>query len=112
MKEALRYVFIFFVISTSVFFITYLMYEDEPAKVGDLYSLNVVQEDNSWIYEISKNDQLLIRQEYIPVIEGKKPFKTKRDAEIIGTLVIDKLYKNNNPTLTIGEIISNNINFN
>ena len=112
MKEALKYVLVFFIISVSVFFISYSIYKEENNKIADLYSLNIIEENDNWIYEISRDNQLLIRQEYIPVIEGKIPFKTKRDAEIIGTLVLNKLNKNNNPTITIDEIISNNINFN
>ena len=111
-KEALKYVLIFFVICASVFIFSYIQYQEDSSKTQDLYTLNVIEENEQWIYEINKNDQLFIRQEFIPAIAGKKSFKTKRDAEVIGELVIDKLYKTNNPTLTISEIISNNINFN
>ncbi len=112
MKEALKYVLVFFIISVSVFFISYSLYKKENDKTTNLYSLILIEENDNWIYEISRDDQLLIRQEYIPVIEGKIPFKTKRDAKIIGTLVLNKLNENTNPTITIDEIISNNINFN
>ncbi|WP_422107547.1 DUF4907 domain-containing protein [Winogradskyella sp.] len=112
MKEALKYIYIFFTISTAVFFFSYMLYNEDISQSKDLYTLHVIEENSQWIYEINKNDQLLIRQEYIPAVAGKKTFKTKRDAEVIGTLVIDKLYKNSNPTLTISEIMSNNINFN
>ena len=59
----------------------------------------------------TSNDSLFIRQEYIPSVNGKQSFKTKKDAEKIGNLVVSKLSKNVFPVISKDDLNDNNINF-
>ncbi len=110
MKEIFRYAIIFITIIFIMLLINYKV--NETTKFTDEYSLNVIKVDTFWIYEISKKDELFIRQEFIPVVEGKQVFKSKKDAEIIGEIVLKKLASNKIPAVTMEDIKSNKIIFN
>jgi len=53
-----------------------------------------------WYYEIYQQDRLMIRQSYIPAVEGAMPFESGEQAEKIGQLVLDKLNNGTTPFLT------------
>lgn len=61
--------------------------------------------NGSWGYEILINDKPYVYQEYIPAIEGKIPFTSKRDAEVVGKLVLKKILNKETPTVHTGELI-------
>ncbi len=112
MKEVYKYVSIFSIIVIVIALIFPAITNMGGEKEKNEYYLKVLKKDTCWIYEIAKNDKVLIRQEYIPAIRGKQVFKSKKDAEIIGKLVLNKLYRNQIPRLTIDEVTANNITFN
>jgi len=49
--------------------------------------------ENFYCYEILLNQKVVIRQTTIPGIAGNKGFVSKRDAEKVARLVLDKLSK-------------------
>lgn len=55
-------------------------------------------------YQIDLNGKILIKQEFIPILEGKRPFTSTEDAERTAKKVIDKLLKKESPILTIPEL--------
>ncbi|MBC8768389.1 DUF4907 domain-containing protein [Arenibacter sp. BSSL-BM3] len=55
-------------------------------------------------YQIELESRVLIKQEYIPILKGKRPFKTAEDAERTANKVISKLLKKESPILTISEL--------
>ncbi|HEX2968635.1 MAG TPA: DUF4907 domain-containing protein [Bacteroidales bacterium] len=57
----------------------------------DEYSLKTFRSDNGWGYSISKADRTIIKQPFIPALEGKRPFYSKHDARITGNLVLQRL---------------------
>ncbi len=59
---------------------------------------------NGYGYEIALKDKVLIRQEYIPILEGKKPFATASDAKRTADKVISKLMKKESPILSEKEL--------
>ncbi|GAB5565508.1 MAG: DUF4907 domain-containing protein [Winogradskyella sp.] len=113
MKNLLKYVVVFFIIVISVFTIThFISQQDESVKQSNNnITLHISKQENYWIYEIKRNDQLFIRQEYIPAVSGKQRFKTKKEVEIIGEIVLEKLSNRMNPTITIDDLKTNGITF-
>ncbi|MCK0192325.1 DUF4907 domain-containing protein [Arenibacter sp. F20364] len=59
---------------------------------------------NGYGYQIALEDKVLIIQEYIPILEGKKPFTTAEDAELTANRVITKLLRKESPILTLSEL--------
>ena len=55
---------------------------------------------NGWGYDILVNDRLIIHQESVPVLENKKPFTKKEEAEKTAQLVLSKLKNGKLPSLT------------
>lgn len=62
-----------------------------------------------WGYEIYVDNKLYIRQDCIPVISGRHPFKTKQAALDAGKLVLDKISSGKKPTLTAEDLRHINI---
>ena len=88
MRETLNYILIFIIITIMAFLLSLPLFKNEGDTPKQLYTLEIIEADNSWIYEIRHNNILYIKQEYIPVVEGKKRFKSERDAAVIGNLVL------------------------
>ncbi len=61
-------------------------------------------EQETWCYSIKYNKQVIIRQEYIPGLQGNIPFESKNDAQKTGLLVLKKLKNNENPACSITEL--------
>ncbi len=57
----------------------------------------VFRVEGGWGYEIIKNGKVLIYQPFIPVIEGRIPFRDSNDALITALCVIEKIRKNKIP---------------
>ena len=60
--------------------------------------------ENGWGYNISKNKKLIIKQDLIPAVEKQTAFKSEADARKTGNLVIEKLKKNQLPTLSRSDL--------
>ncbi|TLX74680.1 DUF4907 domain-containing protein [Labilibacter sediminis] len=72
-------------------------------KSNDI-SLVTFVNGNNWVYEIYINDKCIIHQDYIPSIPGKIAFKSKKDAELVGNLVMKKIMLKETPTVNTGEL--------
>jgi hypothetical protein len=75
------------------------------------FALQVIEQDSFWIYEVYNDDNLFIRQEYIPAVKGQQGFTSKADAEKIGNLVMRKLIENKMPVVSIKDLNANAIHF-
>jgi hypothetical protein len=72
-----------------------------------IFLLNVFTIDSkSWGYTISVNRKIMIKQTEIPALSGRKPFRTKADAEKTGLFVLKKLENNELPICTIRNLDS------
>ena len=60
--------------------------------------------ENGYGYQIELGNKVLIRQEYIPVLRGKKPFATAQDAKLTANKIISKLHNKESPVLTLSEL--------
>lgn len=72
--------------------------ETKPFKTL-VYKLN-----DGYGYSISYNDILFIKQDYIPTIQNNQSFCTYHDAEAVANLVLEKLIKKENPSITNSEL--------
>ncbi|MFD2541446.1 DUF4907 domain-containing protein [Lacinutrix gracilariae] len=115
MKNIYKYIAVFSAIS--IITILFLYFQsvnnavDNVKETNTAYSLKLIEKENSWIYEVYNQEQLYIRQEYIPAVKGKQVFKTKEDAEKVGQVVINKLSNKTLPVITVAELTTNNISF-
>ncbi len=66
--------------------------------------LQMVNENGYWAYEISINNKRYIYQDCIPAVQGNKRFENKRDAELVGRLVMKKILNKETPTVDTGEL--------
>jgi hypothetical protein len=74
-----------------------------PAK--SQFSLQVIQLDGGWGYEILADNKAYISQKYIPAIEGNHFFDNKNDARKVGRLVLDKLQCKLSPTISKEDLV-------
>ncbi|SMC51879.1 DUF4907 domain-containing protein [Cellulophaga tyrosinoxydans] len=72
-----------------------------------LYS-EVFNVGNGYGYYIKTYDKTLIKQNFIPAIQGEKSFVTKKDAQKVANLVMEKITENESPVVTVNEL--NNLN--
>ncbi|MBU2929413.1 DUF4907 domain-containing protein [Winogradskyella psychrotolerans] len=78
--------------------------ETNTSYDNNSFSLQVIEQDSSWIYEVYNEGSLFIRQEYIPAVKGRQGFTSKEDAEKIGNLVIRKLSEDKMPVISIMDL--------
>lgn len=71
--------------------------------------LRPVETGVGWGYEIYVDNKLYIKQDYIPVINGRHAFKTKEDAMLIGKIAFTKLESGKIPVITADELKQHNI---
>ena len=70
------------------------------------FSMEVIEVNGGYGYQISHNNHITIFQPFIPCISGKKPFKEKRDAEQVGQLVMKRMKSGENYTVTLDDLES------
>ena len=83
-----------------------LTFNDVSAKedpYGYRLMVRMVEKDQ-WVYEIFYKERLLIRQHWVPGVEGKRAFTTFEKARQTGQLVIDKLKQNQLPAVSRVEL--------
>lgn len=66
-------------------------------------------ENGGYGYRIESRSRVYIDQPFIPGIEGSYPFRTAEEAMRTGTLVLEKLKENRNPSVSSQELDSLNI---
>lgn len=67
-------------------------------------TIKIFEAENGWGYSIFEQEKLVIRQQYIPVINNKTSFKTQKDALIVGTIVLEKLKHHKSPSISAEEL--------
>jgi len=84
--------------------------QSETAKKHDsIYvELKIIKTDFGYGYEIYKNHQPFIRQDFIPAIEGRKGFVNEEEAKRLANYIIKKMTegKMQFPSVTPAEIDS------
>ncbi|MCL6264852.1 DUF4907 domain-containing protein [Flagellimonas myxillae] len=69
----------------------------------------VVKVQEGYGYLIWAGEKLLVKQEFIPAINGEIPFQSHRDAKKIAVLVASKLKNRSNPEVSKEELSKLNI---
>ena len=81
--------------------------DTKQEQTGKQITIKLLEAEKGWGYKIFVNDRLMINQDNIPAIEGKKGFKTREDAGKIAELMKSKMQKGiMPPTVTKEELDS------
>lgn len=80
--------------------------QQAPEKIfpATLPEVEVIAVENGYGYQIVYGSTVIVRQEFIPVIQGRKPFASAREAKEVANLVKNKLVNNENPGISIMEL--------
>ena len=77
------------------------------------YSLEVNKINSHWEFVIYKKQKKIIHQNHIPAINKLVGFKSKKDAELVGLLMIKKMESNIfPPSISLNELDSLNVKYN
>jgi len=96
--------YIFIAVVTGFLFLKFTDYSFDTTKSKIPLHSEIYKVGDGYGYQIELEDRVLIKQEYIPILEGKRPFTTAEDAERTANKVISKLLKKESPILTISEL--------
>lgn len=66
--------------------------------------LELVNQNDSWGYQIYIDDKLYIKQDMVPAVQGNVAFKNKAEANMVGNLVADKLRAHELPKVELREL--------
>jgi hypothetical protein len=84
---------------------------EETTITSKSYTYDVVYTDSiGWGYEILQDEAVVIKQVYIPAIQGNFAFRTEQDAQKTAEFILEKM--NNNifpPTLSKDELTYLNV---
>ena len=67
--------------------------------------LQTFQLGDGWGYKVMLNKRMIIYQPTIPAIDSLKPFPTERSAQRIGSIVVERIKKNQNFSITREDVI-------
>lgn len=84
---------------------------NEDKNTKDI-KISIHQVKNGFGYSLSANSKIIIKQDFIPVIEKKYSFCTFNEALKVAKLVKGKLINNQSPTITMKDLKSLEIGFN
>lgn len=96
--------YILIAVVSGLLFLNFTDYTLGSTKSKNLLLSETFKVGNGYGYQITLEDKVLIRQEYIPIVEGKKPFTSAEDAERTANRVITKLLRKESPILTLLEL--------
>jgi len=91
----------------AIFLVIVVLLDHMSTTQKTLYS-EVYNVGNGYGYYIKTYDKILIKQSFIPAIQGEKSFVTEKDAQKVANLVMVKITENESPVVTVNEL--NNLN--
>lgn len=94
------WVYAFFVFALVLSGFTFLHGKRERGNVG----FTTFHTAAGWGYDVHRNGRLFIHQEYMPAVDGRQGFPTKRQAEQAAQLVLSKMRSSTLPMVTREEI--------
>ncbi len=112
MENQRKHILVFICIGLVVLAVGFFLEYDKSIPIqGASYELQTHKGDGLWYYEIYEDGQLLIRQEQIPAVRGAQYFRSEKDAQSTGRLVVKKLRERQTPSITISELNQHGITF-
>lgn len=79
--------------------IFFILNRDHPADKIFLKAVPV-KTPSGWGYDIMADKKIYIHQDYMPAVPGKRGFKSSADALLVGNRVIQKISRNELPSVT------------
>ena len=74
--------------------------KNTPTKPGHIITINPIQVQNGWGYDIMVDDKVYIHQYCIPAVGGNKVFSNKQDAIKTAKVVVQKILNGKVPSVT------------
>ena len=106
-RDIILYISIFVSIGLLFFWSLELAIGIPSTGTEDDLELIVSQSENKegWVYSIYHRDRLLIRQENLPWIQGKRKITSEQMAVDLGEIVVQKLRNRKSPVIQKEELI-------
>lgn len=82
---------------TALLFVVFFTGRDETR-------LRTFRSEGGWGYTVTIRERMVIRQPFIPAIEGRKPFDTRNDARKAGKMVMQKISAGEIPSISAEEL--------
>ncbi|WP_158712816.1 DUF4907 domain-containing protein [Parabacteroides pacaensis] len=73
-------------------------------KPEDHLRLEVIPSGEGWGYQINADQKVMIKQPHIPGLSTVRPFATKQDAKVIGSLVLKRIRHQQDFTVTADDL--------
>ena len=92
----------YFILITTVLtvFLVFKNYKKREINEVSVINISIHEVDNGYGYNISSKNKVLIKQNFIPVLETKQPFSSISDAQSVANLVKNRIESNKNPKIT------------
>lgn len=97
-------VYILILVVSGLLFFRFSNYMIDSKESKQRLHSEILNLGNGYGYQIELDNKLLIRQEYIPILSGKKPFANAQDAKRTADKIISKLQNKESPILTLSEL--------
>lgn len=81
-------------------FLLFKNYKKREISSVPAINISIHEVDNGYGYNISSKNKILIRQNFIPVLETKQPFSNIGDAQSVANLVKKRIENKQNPRIT------------
>lgn len=106
-RDIILYISIFVSIGLLFFWSLELAIGIPSTSKKDDLELIVSQSENKegWVYSIYHRDRLLIRQENLPWVQGKRKITSEQMAVDLGEMVVQKLRNRKSPVIQKEELI-------
>ncbi|MEM9362358.1 MAG: DUF4907 domain-containing protein [Bacteroidota bacterium] len=106
-RDVLVYTLVFVSIGWLFFWILQFEISFPSAKKKDGLELIVSQTQNKegWVYSIYHKNRLLIKQESLPWVQGKKRIASEQIAVDLGNIVLQKLRNRKSPVIQKEELM-------
>ncbi|TMU50449.1 DUF4907 domain-containing protein [Flagellimonas algicola] len=96
-------------LSVIAFCVYHAFFHKNRLQDGTSLRSEVVRVEEGYGYHIWAGEKLLVKQEFIPAINGAIPFQSYGDAQTISILVASKLKNRISPEVSIEELSKLNI---
>ena len=96
----------------SVALVVLIVLKTDIGSEKDDFKTAVYKTETGFGYSISYNNKVLIKQDFIPVIQNNQSFCNFDDAQKVADLVKEKLHEKENPKVSLQELKKLNIQLN
>lgn len=91
------------------FLIVILIVLNIKFKPNEKYEVEVYEVNNGYGYSIKDENKIVIKQDFIPAISGKKAFCNAKDARKVAEVVKLKIVEGKTPTIVLNDLKNLNL---